>query len=439
MGMNLMGRADRLAAVVPLSRRNFFAGSLAATAALGLKAANREKEGIIQGFDETDAGMISDKPWEPFSDKKVRVGIAGYGLCHFGGVFEFQHHPNVEIVAAAELFPDRLDALVKRLELDKPEKRDTFRTYSSAEDMIDQEKDLDAVWLATDAPSHLDLVLRALRRGLHVSSAVPALFGFEQLDRAQELIDAVKKSGKIYAMFETSVFRPEFYAMRKIYEADGFGEIKYAEGEYYHYSDKHHASYTRSLGDWHEWRKGLPPMFYPTHSNAFYTCLTGKAFTEVSCYGVVNPLCPKSKDNLPNYFNNPFGSEIGLFKTETGGIARMAVCWDLPGICGEIGRVSGERGSYGMMNWARAVQKYDGLADISKLDLGKPRLPPGVKAGEHGGSHGYLTDDFIRAILLGRKPAVDVVVALNTTVPGLIAHKSAIKDGETLKIPIYKW
>ena len=63
-------------------------------------------------------------------------------------------------------------------------------------------------------------------------------------------------------------------------------------------------------------------------------------------------------------------------------------------------------------------------------------VPPGMPAGSHGGSHGYLTDDFIRSILLpGHKPCVDVVTALNTTIGGVYAHLSAMKGGETLAVP----
>ncbi len=53
-------------------------------------------------------------------------------------------------------------------------------------------------------------------------------------------------------------------------------------------------------------------------------------------------------------------------------------------------------------------------------------------------NRGYLTDDFIRAILLKRNPCVDVATALNTTVSDIYAHMSAMKGGETLKIPVYK-
>ncbi|HHU15196.1 MAG TPA: gfo/Idh/MocA family oxidoreductase, partial [Lentisphaerae bacterium] len=39
--------------------------------------------------------------------------------------------------------------------------------------------------------------------------------------------------------------------------------------------------------------------------------------------------------------------------------------------------------------------------------------------------------------LLKQKPVCDVACALNTTVSGIYAHMSAMKDGETLKIPQY--
>ena len=93
----------------------------------------------------------------------------------------------------------------------------------------------------------------------------------------------------------------------------------------------------------------------------------------------------------------------------------------------------GRLGTRGQYN-----EGYKGEAtedELVKIRLLRPQLPPGVAPGWHGGSHGYLTDDFIRAILLGKKPVVDVVCAVNLTLPGLYMHRSAMKDGEWLKIP----
>ena len=71
------------------------------------------------------------------------------------------------------------------------------------------------------------------------------------------------------------------------------------------------------------------------------------------------------------------------------------------------------------------------------MQIKKYALPPGVEPGGHGGSHGYLGNDFIDAILRGRRPRVNVIDALNMTVPGYYAHLSSMKDGETMKIPQY--
>ena len=67
----------------------------------------------------------------------------------------------------------------------------------------------------------------------------------------------------------------------------------------------------------------------------------------------------------------------------------------------------------------------------------RPPLPPGVEAGGHGGSHGYLMNEFVEAILLDRTPLVDVAQALNMTVAVIVAHQSALRNGELMKIPQY--
>src|SRR3954451_24532687 len=51
----------------------------------------------IQGFEDiTKASSKTSKGWKPVSDRKIRVGIVGYGFCKFGAAFGFQDHPNVE-------------------------------------------------------------------------------------------------------------------------------------------------------------------------------------------------------------------------------------------------------------------------------------------------------------------------------------------------------
>ena len=403
-----------------ISRRSFVGAGSALLALSGCATAgSRGEKETIQGFDERDAGRISKVPWEPFSDKKVRVGIAGEGVCSFGSQFSYQTHPNVEVVAVAELDPARCKLLQERTRAPK--------AYPSCEEMIRNAAAdrLEAVYIATDAPSHARLAVMALEHGLHVASAVPAFFGKDQLEFVPRLVAAAKSSGRLYVMNETTAFRPEGVAMRRLFEAGAIGKHVYTEGEYFHYWG------TKGIPSYNGWRRGLPPQYYPTHSNGFYTCTTHGSFVEVSCIGVKSDL-PEFKD-AANPYRNPFGCEVAFFKTSDGGAARMGVMWDAPGYSGETGRIHGSQGSYGSYSPVYSGRETE-LA--GKLDIAKPALPAGVDAGGHGGSHAYLTDDFIRGILVpGHKVCCDIKTSLDTTIAGVYAHMSAEKGGETLKIP----
>jgi predicted dehydrogenase len=378
-------------------------------AALGLQASAPAAEKTIQGFEKAPEDPNASKGWQPVSDRKIRVGIVGYGVCKFGAEFGFQNHPNVEIVAVSDLFPDRCAELAKVCRCQK--------TYPSLEELVKDDR-IEAVFVATDAPSHARHCVEVLRHGKHVASAVPAVFG--SLEDADKLFTAVKASGLKYMMFETSCFHDDLYAMRQIYQAGGLGKLVYAEGEYYHYMEEPIDSYKG-------WRIGLPPQFYPTHSNAYYLGVTAGSFTEVSCMGMPSRITHLQPDN--NRYQNAFGTEIALFRTSEGGTARMAVSWDTPGYGGEMGRIRGQKGTY--------YGKYEGL-EKTLPNLNRPPLPPGVAAGGHGGSHGYLMNEFVTAILQDRKPLVDIGMALNLTVAGIVAHRSALKNGELMKIPQYK-
>jgi predicted dehydrogenase len=400
------------------SRRAFLQSVGLATSALSLAGAVLAQEKaqspkdasgkVISGFEKTQNDPNASKDWQPFSDRRIRVGIAGYGLCRFGSQFGFQNHPNVEVVAVTDLNPDRCAELAKVCGCEK--------TYPSCEEMIKDDR-IEAVFIATDAPSHARLAVAALEHGKHVASAVPAVFG--SLEDADRLFEAVRKSDRKYMMFETSYFHSDLYAWHHQYKAGLLGRLVYSEGEYFHYFDAPLAGYNPNTKDvdTNGWRKGLPPQWYPTHSNAYYVGVTGGSFTEVSCMGKPSHVPHLQAAN--NDYKNPFGSEIALFRTSEGGMSRMAVCWDMPSAHGEQGRIYGEQNNTEAANAAR------------------PPLPPGVSAGGHGGSHGYLMSEFVDAILRDRQPWVNVAQALNMTVAGIVAHQSALRDGELLKIPQY--
>ncbi len=393
------------------SRRSFMQSVGFGAAAVGLtgSALTQQEQEPIQGFEETATDPNASGAWKPVSDRKIRVGIVGYGVCRFGAAFSFQDHPNVEVAAVSDLFPDRCAALAEACRCEK--------TYPSLEELV-KDDSIEAVFVATDAPSHARHCIEVLKHGKHVASAVPAVWG--SLEDADRLFDAVKTSGLKYMMFETSYFHADLYAMRQIYDAGGFGQLVYSEGEYYHYCPEPIASYK-------DWRVGGVPQWYPTHSNAYYTGVSAGSFTEVSCMGIPSQVEHLKAEN--NRYKNPFGTEIALFRTSEGGMSRMGVSWDTPGVGGEMGRVRGQRGSF--------YGEYAGQEqNLPPTD--RPALPSGVSAGGHGGSHGHLMNEFVTAILEDRKPLVDIAQALNMTVAGVVAHQSALKDGELMEIPQYQ-
>lgn len=390
-------------------RRSFVKAMIAGAASLATLRTVDGQERTIQGFEKSPEDANASRGWQPISDRKIRVGVVGFGVCKFGAAFGFQDHPNVEVVAVSDLFPDRCAALAKACRCQQ--------TYPSLAELVKDER-IEAVFVATDAPSHARHCLEVLQHGKHVASAVPAVFG--SLAEADDLFAAVQASGRKYMMFETSCFHEDLYAMRQIYLAGGLGQLVYSEGEYYHFMEQPIDSYKG-------WRVGLPPQWYPTHSNAYYVGVTHGSFTEVSCLGMPSKISHLQPANNP--YQNRFGTEIAMFRTSEGGMSRMAVSWDTPGAGGEMGRIRGQRGSF--------YGKYEGLE--KKLPATRrPPLPPGVAAGGHGGSHGHLMNEFVASILQDRSPLVDIATALNMTVAGIVAHQSALRDGELLKIPQYR-
>jgi predicted dehydrogenase len=406
-----------------LSRRGFMKVAGVSTAALGVAAlvpkagaagAPTDADGkIIPGFEKDQQAVTRTATgWQSVSDRKIKVGIAGYGLCKFGGAFFYQNHPNVEVVAASDLDAGRCAGLAAAVGAKK--------TYPSCEEMI-KDKEIEAIYIATDAPSHARLATMALLHGKHVCSAVPAVFGFEAEGDAEKLFNAVKSSGMKYMMNETSAFHGDLYAKRLQYQAGALGKIIYSEGEYYHdFGPNGLPGYNPRNGkvDLNGWRRALPPLWYPTHATAYYVAITGGRFTEVSALGT--PGIYAEYNGGDNQHKNPFGTEVGLFKTSEGGMSRMAGSWDMKNAHGEKGRVYGQK------------------PHNNRIPGHRPPLPPGIGGGGHGGSHGQLTSDFIESILMDRKPIVGIGDALNMTLAGVIAHKSALKGGEWMQIPQYE-
>jgi len=355
------------------------------------------------------------------SDKKVRIGIVGG---KFGSTFQFHLDPGCIVEAVSDLRPERIEHLKKTYRCDK--------SYPSLAELLKDPK-IDAVGIYTEAPNHVPHVIQALEAGKHVQCAVPAAMNLEE---CEQLIAAVKKSGLVYMMAETSYYRQEVITARRMFERGEFGELFCCEAEYHHdgldplFWEDGDPTKART------WRYGFPPMHYPTHSTAMITGVTGERLIEVSSIGWGDD-SPILKDNA---YKNPFWSETSFFKTDRGHACRIAVYWKVASGGGERAKWFGNKKSFHMthMNGIGPVicESGDKVIPFKQPKYWETELPEPMRVDSgHDGSHTFLTHEFIQAIRENRRPTIDVYEAVAYTAPGIVAHQSSLKGGEQLKVP----
>ena len=365
------------------------------------------------------------------SSKKIRIGIVGG---RFGSTFQWHEHPGCIVEAVSDLREDRRKHLMQTYKCDK--------SYPSLGEMV-KDKNIDAIGVFTGAPDHVKHVILCMKHGKHVISAVPAC---GTLEEAEQLLEAVKKYGLTYMMAETGYYQQHTISVRKMYRNGDFGDLYYVESEYQHDGlDNLYFENGRRT-----WRYGMAPMLYPTHSTSLLIGVTGEMLTEVVCQGWGDD-AQCLKDNV---YNNPFWNQSAFFKTDRGTSFRVNIWWKGAHLGGERANWIGTKMSFYADNGrsgSALVKKSDVLGkddagflkSVPKLeDYEQPQwwstdmLPEPLRHNSgHHGSHTFLTHEFIDALINDRQPTVNIYEALAYTVPGIVAHESALKGGVQLKIP----
>lgn len=389
----------------------------------------------------------------------IKLGIIGAG--QFAGQFAtlFHHHPNVAEVWVTDTIFERASELVASAGL-----AGTMEDFDAV-----LASDVDAVAIFTQRWTHGPLVVAALRAGKHVYSAVPMAISEEEI---QLIIEAVRETGLTYMMGETSYYNPATVFARQKAEQGAFGRIFYAEGDYVHDMDLgFYDAYKYSGGENWKSTASYPPMLYPTHSLGGVLGAWNTHATSVSCIGVKDERGDGVFDTEVSQFNNDFSNATALFEVAGGGSMRI----------NEFRRVGfpsrkresrfryfGTDASFEQMTSATFWQDRDDVTDISEqidtkasMSADDPslanvspdlrdafisgyapihdtaRIPQELRGlhNGHEGSHHFLVDDFVTAVGRGTLPPVNAWVAARFTLPGIIAHKSALKNGERLPIP----
>jgi predicted dehydrogenase len=367
--------------------------------------------------------------------RPVNLGVIGG---RFGATFQWRLHPDCKVAAVCDIRPDRLAALAKAYQCQS--------TYKTFREML-RHPGLDAVAVFTPAPLHAWMAVESMKAGKHVISAVPAGVSQEELE---QILETVRSTGLRYMMAETSYYRPEIIACREWAKEKKFGTIFYSEAEYHHegllplmYEDNGLPS----------WRHGFPPMLYPTHCTGMVVPVTGERLAEVTAIGWGDG----HEILRTNQYRNPFWNTTAFFRTSGGHSSRVSVFWHVAAGGIERGAFYGDRMSFlservekSPHTIVRIAKDGQTVIDANGYPEGKVTMEPWtaptyferlpepmrVKSG-HGNSHTFLTHEFIRSIVEDRHPSVNIWEAIAYTLPGIVAHQSALRNGVSLKIRDY--
>jgi len=380
----------------------------------------------------------------------ISLGLVGLGS--FGSAFAdlFMSHPLVDRIGLCDLEPDRIEVFAKKPSwAAKFNRRDV---YGSLDEIC--QSDLDALVIITQHWLHAPQCIQAMEAGKHVYSAVPIISipdGDETLEWCDRLVETCRRTGMHYMLGETTCYRPQAVYCRRRAREGAFGEFVYGEGEYLHDVDS--ATNLREVirqrltgragQEWAMLQKcylgrGVlsGPMHYPTHSTSGPMSVMGAHAVKVCAWGYAN----RSSD--PFFADSAYSNETALFYLSNGATMRICEFREIGHPGREMFRVYGTRGSFENDCWT----DNHASTPLTEAEMRDP-LPDHVLAafaahssssdvhGGHGGSHAYLVHEFVDAIAHDRRPAIYVWEAVRYMAAGVMAHKSALRDGEILSVP----
>lgn len=344
----------------------------------------------------------------------LRVAVFGLGrgayLATVAAAME-----GVRVVAGCDAHPTRLARFRERF----PEAT-IVPTY---EDLL--ALPVDALILASFCPDHAPQAIRALEAGVHVLSEVTA---FHTPAQGVALVEAVERTGLTYMMAENACFRPRAFEAARLLREGDLGQFVYGECEYIHDIRR---LMRNPDGTPHAWRSWLPPLYYATHPlGEMLHILGARAATATG-----HTLGGLMEDTL-----TPVDWGTMTLLLEDGGIVQVKTSF-------AAARDSQWLSIYG----TRAVVESDRRGDPNRIHVRAegaplsdreisylPRFP--LHAAEaartgHGGADYYAVYHFLQALREGTRPAIDVYRAADFTLPGIMAHRSALQGGVPVSVP----
>lgn len=145
------------------------------------------------------------------------VGLGGYAANYIRAAQKLRDEGRAEIVAVAEVHLDRFGDLLAELTA-----RGT-RVYTSFDDLLAAERDIDLVTIGTGVHLHCPMALQALARGAHVLTAKPSTTLIQNVDRMAE---AAERAGRILAVDFQHVYAEATQEIKAAISAGTIGRVE---------------------------------------------------------------------------------------------------------------------------------------------------------------------------------------------------------------------
>lgn len=364
------------------------------------------------------------------SQKKINIAIIGLG---FGAEFIpiYQKHPLANMYAICQRSADKLNEI-----------GDAFGIEKRYTDYAELLKDplIDAVHINTPINNHAELSLAALRAGKHVACTVPMATTIEE---CRQIVETVRETGLTYMMMETVIYSREFLFVKELYESGELGKIQFLR-----------ASHQQEMAGWPGYWEGLPPMHYATHCVGPVLALPKAQAEYVSCFG-----SGTIEADLISKYNSPFAIETCHIKFKDSDLS-AEVTRSLFNTARQYRESFDVYGSKKSFEWT-LIEHEDSVIHTGESPL-RVKIPDYahllpeeirhfttagvydtdnnqhlsfIQGSGHGGSHPHLVNEFLNALVEGRQPYPNAVASANIVCVGILAHESALKGGEIMRLP----
>ncbi len=167
----------------------------------------------------TPSFQIMKRKYKSSDNAKLNYALIGAGGMGTEDMKTALQHEGVNIVAVCDLYSGRIEQAKKTF-------GNTLFTTDNYKDILSR-KDVDVVIIGTPDHWHKQISIDALNAGKHVYCEKPMI---HSVDEGHQLINAWKKSGKIFMVGSQGISSVGNEKARELLAAGAIGDINYAEG-----------------------------------------------------------------------------------------------------------------------------------------------------------------------------------------------------------------